>query len=110
VGAWLILALVSVATGAVVAKLVRSAMSIVFGAVAAWLGVLAWLLFCEYVLPYQGGGASMWPIAQMFAGTFAAIVAGCTAGLIVLFRPKPIRDDSSDGGQAEQEPQRPQAP
>lgn len=98
VGAWMILALLSMAIGAGVAKVVKGAMSIVFAAIAAWLGLLAWLLFSEYVLPYQGGGASMWPIAQMFGGTFVAIVAGGTAGLIVLLRPKPTQLDSSDSG------------
>ena len=97
-GAWVILALLSMAIGAGVANVVKSAMSIVFAAIAAWLALLAWLLFSEYVLPYHGGGASMWPIAQMFGGSFAAIVASGTAGLIVLLRAKPTQPDSSDGG------------
>jgi hypothetical protein len=37
-----------------------------------WSGLLACLLFSEYCLPYRGGGASMWPIAQLFGGTIAA--------------------------------------
>lgn len=40
---------------------------------ADWLGMLFFLLFNEYVLPYEGGGASMWPLAQLFAGTAAAV-------------------------------------
>ncbi len=86
--AWLILGLLSALTGVVVAKKVKSSMAIVLAGGAAWLGVLAWLLFCEYVLPYQGGGASMWPIAQMFGGTFAAVVAGGAAGVTVALAPK----------------------
>ena len=56
------------------------------GAIAAvaipWLSLLAVLLFDEYVLPYRGGGASMWPIAQLFAGTLAAIVGGATYSIV----------------------------
>jgi hypothetical protein len=101
VAAFVILGLLSAFTGAVVAKRVKGAMSIVFGAAAAWCGVLAWLLFFEYCVPYQGGGASMWPIAQMVGGTFAAVVAGCTAAIIVTLRPKqasvePTADDEPE--------------
>lgn len=38
-----------------------------------WFGMLAALLFLEYGLADQGGGASMWPIAQLFGGTLAAV-------------------------------------
>ncbi|EDY86337.1 hypothetical protein GP5015_1811 [gamma proteobacterium HTCC5015] len=37
-----------------------------------WLALLAAILYAEYVLPYEGGGASMWPIAQLVGGTAAA--------------------------------------
>jgi hypothetical protein len=50
------------------------------GAVA-WLLMLTWLLVNEYVLPYRGGGASMWPIAQLFGGTAAAAVAALSCAL-----------------------------
>jgi hypothetical protein len=36
--------------------------------------VLTWLLYNEYFVPYRGGGTSMWPIAQLVAGTVAAAV------------------------------------
>ena len=85
--AYVIVAILSAAIGVAVARRVRSAMAIVLAGGAAWLGFLAWLLICEYVLPYQGGGASMWPIAQIFGGTFAALVAGCAAGLTVALTP-----------------------
>ena len=48
-----------------------------------WQGWNAWLascmvvpgfvLFAEFVLPYQGGGASMWPIAMFFGGIYGAL-------------------------------------
>jgi hypothetical protein len=34
------------------------------------------VLFSEFVLPYMGGGASMWPIALLFGGIFGAISGG----------------------------------
>ncbi len=46
-----------------------------------WLGLLASLLITEYVIPYQGGGASMWPIAQLFGGTIAAVTGIITYNL-----------------------------
>ncbi len=51
-----------------------------------WRGWVAWLLSCavvpafilfaEFVLPYEGGGASMWPIAMFFGGIYGAIAGG----------------------------------
>ena len=55
----------------------------------AWLlgctVVPAFVLFVEFALPYQGGGASMWPIALLFGGAYGAIASGVgvfIAGLI----------------------------
>ncbi|MDH3355117.1 MAG: hypothetical protein OEL79_07885 [Chromatiales bacterium] len=48
--------------------------------------VPVFVLFAEFVLSYQGGGASMWPIALVFGGAYgAASSAGGVfiAGLIV---------------------------
>jgi hypothetical protein len=46
----------------------------------------AWLLSCvvipifiladEFLLPYQGGGASMWPIALAFGSFYGAMMGG----------------------------------
>ncbi len=47
---------------------------------SVWLGLLSallvpgillllYLLLAEYILPYRGGGASMWPIALVVGGT-----------------------------------------
>ena len=46
---------------------------LLLSAVIPWLGLLGVLLFQEYVFPYKGGGASMWPIAMLFGGTVAAL-------------------------------------
>ncbi len=34
------------------------------------------VLFDEFVLPYQGGGASMWPIALVIGGFYGVISGG----------------------------------
>jgi len=47
--------------------------------VIAWLVgcavVPSFILFEEFVLPYQGGGASMWPIAIMLGGIYGAVAS-----------------------------------
>lgn len=42
---------------------------------------LSLLLVEEYLVPYQGGGASMWPIAFIVGGT-AAVLASCSSLLV----------------------------
>jgi len=43
-----------------------------------WFGLLGWQLYMEYFSPYKGGGASMWIVGQLFAGTIAALIGiGC---------------------------------
>jgi hypothetical protein len=34
------------------------------------------VLFDEFVLPYRGGGASMWPIALVVGSFYGAIISG----------------------------------
>ncbi len=82
---WGVLGLLSALVGAASGRLIKHPISIAVGAAAAWLGLLVWLLYDEYFVPYQGGGASMWPIAQLFAGTFAALVGGVSAGVVWAF-------------------------
>jgi hypothetical protein len=60
----------------------------VWGGAVPWFGLLVWLLYNEYVLPYRGGGASMWPIAQLVGGTLAATVGVLTATLTRALRAK----------------------
>ena len=38
--------------------------------------VPAFVLFSEFVLPYMGGGASMWPIALLVGGFFGLVSGG----------------------------------
>jgi hypothetical protein len=50
----------------------------------ACLVVPAFVLFAEFVMPYQGGGASMWPVALVFGGIYGAIAGGAGVGLAAL--------------------------
>ena len=73
VTAWFILVSLSAITGIACARVLRGWIGVVCSFAVPWLGVLAWILYSEYFVPYRGGGASMWPIAQFFAGSGAAI-------------------------------------
>ncbi len=59
----------------------------------AWLigcvVVPAFVLFAEFVLPYQGGGASMWPIALIFGGAYGAASSGLGVFIAGLFTRAP---------------------
>lgn len=51
-----------------------------------WRDILAWLISCtviplliladEFLLPYHGGGASMWPIALAFGSLYGTMTGG----------------------------------
>jgi hypothetical protein len=84
--AWLVIVGGSILVGIASAILLKSKYAALFSALIAWLLLLGYLLFNEYVLPYHGGGASMWPIAQLFGGTVAAVVAGVSCALVRVIR------------------------
>ncbi len=50
------------------------------GEVPAWLWsctiIPVFILVTEFVLPYQGGGASMWPIALAVGSFYGAVTGG----------------------------------
>ena len=71
--AWLLIVLLSASVGVVAGWCLPIGRALLAGALLPWLGMLFFLLFNEYVLPYEDGGASMWPLAQLFAGTAAAV-------------------------------------
>ena len=79
---WTKVIMLSVLAGAVCGWIVPGRRAVVWGAAVPWLGVLAWLLYNEYFVPYHGGGASMWPIAQLIAGSAAAVAGMLTAFLV----------------------------
>lgn len=92
---WIPIIGLSSLTGIGAGFLVKSRWAIVIGGALPWFGLLGWLLYNEYYVPYQGGGASMWPIAQLFAGSIAAAVgasaAGMTRMIVVFNRESPNR-------------------
>ena len=71
---WLILISLSALAGLLTALFVKKTWAIYVAGAVPWFGLLAALLYTEYFVPYQGGGASMWPIAQLFGGAVAAAV------------------------------------
>jgi hypothetical protein len=81
-GDWITIIVLSALVGSLCSAFLRGTTAWVASALLPWFGVLAWLLYHEYFVPYQGGGASMWPIAQLFAGTVAAGV-GLAAHAII---------------------------
>jgi hypothetical protein len=70
-------------TGGICGWIFQGYRSVILGGAIPWFGLLVWLLYNEYFVPYQGGGASMWPIAQLFAGSVMAVV-GVVAAVAVL--------------------------
>ncbi|MEM7467725.1 MAG: hypothetical protein AAF387_12695 [Pseudomonadota bacterium] len=71
---WLILVGGSAVAGFLTATFLNKSWAIYVAGAVPWFGLLAALLYTEYLTPYKGGGASMWPIAQFFGGTVAAVV------------------------------------
>ncbi len=90
---WIPIIGLSVLAGIGSAFLINGRKAIMVGGALPWFGLLTWLLYNEYSVPYQGGGASMWPIAQLFAGSIAAgvgaSVAGFTGMILVFNRQSP---------------------
>jgi hypothetical protein len=75
---WSTLIVLSALAGVVCGWILPGRRTVAWGGAVPWLGVLAWLLYNEYFVPYPGGGASMWPIAGSVAaavGMLAAAVA-----------------------------------
>jgi hypothetical protein len=69
---WIIIIISSAFIGLICAYLFKGRVGVVLAGLIPWSSILAWLLYQEYIVPYKGGGASMWPIALLFVGTVAA--------------------------------------
>lgn len=52
-----------------------------FSVTAPFICLVAFVLFDAYVLPYRGGGASMWPIAILFGAP--VVLAGGLLGFFI---------------------------
>ena len=83
---WIPLLLLSASAGAFAGLAIRGRKAVLIGGVIPWVGLLVWLLYHEYFVPYQGGGASMWPIAQLFGGTAAGLVGACSSAAVRFVR------------------------
>lgn len=56
---------------------------------------VAWILSClvmptfivfdEFVLPYRGGGVSLWPLPLIFGGFYGILAGGFGAGIASLY-------------------------
>ena len=75
---WLILIGASALVGVITALLLNKPWAIYVAGAVPWFSLLAALIYTEYFTPYKGGGASMWPIAQLFGGAVTAAI-GVTA-------------------------------
>ena len=70
--AWLMILMPSAAVGFICGLVSKRRIGVVLAGLVPWLGLMGVILYNEYFVPYQGGGASMWVIAQLFSGTIAA--------------------------------------
>jgi hypothetical protein len=86
VNPWIPLLTLPILVGVTSAYALGGRTSIIVGAAVPWLGLLAVLLWFEYVQPPGTGGASMWPIAQLVGGTIAAFVGGLSAWIVLQIR------------------------
>ncbi len=71
---WLILIRGSALIGFFTAILLNKSWAIYVAGAIPWLLLLVAIVYTAYFTPYQGGGASMWPVAQLFGGTIAAAI------------------------------------
>jgi len=85
---WIPIVVLSAMTGAVSALAGKGRTSMIVAAGVPWFGVLVYLLYSEYFALHQRGGASMWPIAQLFAGTAAALIGLGSAAAVRFVRRK----------------------
>lgn len=71
---WIILIVGSAFIGFLTATFLKKSWAVYAAGAIPWFVLLFAILFTEYLVPYQGGGASMWPIAQLIGGTVAAVI------------------------------------
>jgi len=85
---WFVLLGGSALVGGLTAWYLRGASSWLVACLVPPALFLAWLLVNEYLLPYRGGGASMWPVALAVGGTAAALTSCCALALVKLVKPR----------------------
>jgi len=72
--AWILLLVPSAGVDVLCAVFIGKKWAIYLAGSISWFGLLIALLYSEYYIDYPGGGASMWSIAQLFAGTIATVI------------------------------------
>ena len=83
---WVTLVTYSMTAGVLAGLLLTGWKAVIVGGAIPWLSLLAFLLYNEYFVPYEGGGASMWPVAQIYSGTIGAAIGAVTAGAVRYLR------------------------
>ncbi|WP_321323095.1 hypothetical protein [Thiomicrorhabdus sp.] len=71
--AWLMIITPSIITGIILAYFVKGRLGLILSALVPWIGLLIALLCEHYFFACRVDGIVMWPIAQLFGGTIAAI-------------------------------------
>lgn len=71
---WSAVIIPSILWGGCCSFIIKSKYSGFLSWIIPWFTLLAFILYSEYFTPYQGGGASMWPIALLVGGTVAAVI------------------------------------
>ncbi|MDR2239307.1 MAG: hypothetical protein LBE33_02590 [Zoogloeaceae bacterium] len=79
---FILLFLAALIGGGIVQRITKSKAASVF---LPFLAYVAWSVYHEFFVPYQGGGASFWPIDIFFAGPVAAVGGGVGASLAIKF-------------------------
>ncbi|MDO3385830.1 hypothetical protein QWI17_08275 [Gilvimarinus sp. SDUM040013] len=69
---WLLLIVPSFCVGLVCGWISRTPISAIVSAALPWFGLLGALIYTVYFTPHDGGGATMWMVAQVVGGTVAA--------------------------------------
>lgn len=98
IAVWSFILITPVVFGALSGLFIKSNLDIKLAAAVPWFSLLAVLLIFEIFVPYQGGGASMWPIAQLIGGTIMAVIGICTCLLTrkMKINPNQAGDDNSE--------------
>lgn len=71
--AWIVLITISSVIGVLTERYIKTKLAFIFAAIIPFALFSAAVLYEVYFIPYQGGGASMWPVAIVFGGAAAAV-------------------------------------
>jgi uncharacterized membrane protein YsdA (DUF1294 family)/cold shock CspA family protein len=95
VEAWSVLLVGSTLIGGLSAWYLRGASSWAVAFLLPPAFFLAWLLGTEYLMPYRGGGASMWPIVRWDAAKGFGFIRGDSGGQDIFVHVRDYRADTA---------------